>query len=163
MAQGFWALLIPHGLAGGALAHVTAGGQDSDGDEVMASAAPGEGWKDVYTQWWFEFLEGSGAKGVSKDVWQMVSRPFDFQVSSGGVWGPSEGSWEVNGEAADMTDHGGGRGWFGWRLTGLRATVLRVCADDRLEVREVRRRRCVRRSGCLTVSLLFLSAHASRC
>lgn len=73
MAQGFWALLIPHGLAGGALAHVTAGGQDSDGDEVMASAAPGEGWKDAYTQWWFEFLEGSGAKGVSKDVWQMVS------------------------------------------------------------------------------------------
>ncbi|KAL1943222.1 hypothetical protein VTO73DRAFT_4297 [Trametes versicolor] len=73
MAQGFWALLIPHGLAGGALAHVTAGGQDSDGDEVMASAAPGEGWKDVYTQWWFEFLEGSGAKGVSKDVWQMFS------------------------------------------------------------------------------------------
>lgn len=34
---------------------------------------------------------------------------------------------------------------FGWRLTGLLATVLRIRADDRLEVREVRRGRCVRR------------------
>lgn len=85
MAQGFWALLIPHGLAGGALAHVTAGGQDSDGDEVMASAAPGEGWKDAYTQWWFEFLEGSGAKGVSKDVWQMVSYSFS-ELFRGEFW-----------------------------------------------------------------------------
>ncbi|KAI0659583.1 hypothetical protein C8Q70DRAFT_119323 [Cubamyces menziesii] len=78
MAQGFWALLIPHGLKGGALAHVSASAQqdgDGDGDVVMGSAGE-EGWKDEYTQWWFEFLESSGAKGVSKDVWHMVSCRF---------------------------------------------------------------------------------------
>ena len=78
MAQGFWALLIPHGLKGGALAHVSSSAQqdgDGDGDVVMGSAGE-EGWKDEYTQWWFEFLEGSGAKGVSKDVWHMVSVRF---------------------------------------------------------------------------------------
>ncbi|KAH9886748.1 Cullin binding-domain-containing protein [Cubamyces lactineus] len=73
MAQGFWALLIPHGLKGGALAHVSSGaGQDGDGDgDVVMGSAGEEGWKDEYTQWWFEFLESSGAKGVSKDVWHM--------------------------------------------------------------------------------------------
>ncbi|KAI8990376.1 Cullin binding-domain-containing protein [Trametes punicea] len=78
MAQGFWALLIPHGLSGGALAYVpsSVGGmsQDPDGDERMVGTAVGseeEGWKEEYTQWWFEFLEKSGVKGVSKDVWQM--------------------------------------------------------------------------------------------
>ncbi|OSD00057.1 DUF298-domain-containing protein [Trametes coccinea BRFM310] len=70
MAQGFWAILIPHGLQGGALAHVSSG-QDADGDERMAAAEAEEGWKEEYTQWWFEFLEKSGLKGVSKDVWQM--------------------------------------------------------------------------------------------
>lgn len=128
MAQGFWALLIPHGLAGGALAHVTGGGQDSDGDEVMASAAPGEGWKDAYTQWWFEFLEGSGAKGVSKDVWQMVSA-FAFIPEC-----HSDGAKEVvgaRGEGADIANCGGGRDGFRRRLTDLRATVLRIRADDR--------------------------------
>ena len=75
MAQGFWQLLIPHGLAGGALSHIPSSGQqDDDGDEVMDVSAGGEeGWKEMHTQWWFEFLEQSGAKGVSKDVWQMVS------------------------------------------------------------------------------------------
>ena len=72
MAQGFWAILLPHGLAGGALAHTPAG--DDDGDAVMDGAGAGEGgWGAEHTQWWFEFLEQSGAKGVSKDVWQMVS------------------------------------------------------------------------------------------
>ncbi|CDO68750.1 hypothetical protein BN946_scf184989.g16 [Trametes cinnabarina] len=72
MAQGFWAILIPHGLQGGALAHVSSA-QDGDGDERMGAAGEGgeEGWKEEYTQWWFEFLEKSGLKGVSKDVWQM--------------------------------------------------------------------------------------------
>ncbi|KAI0830293.1 Cullin binding-domain-containing protein [Trametes gibbosa] len=73
MAQGFWALLIPHGLAGGALAHVSAAAQEGDEDAVMgAGAGAGEdGWKSEHTDWWFAFLEKSGAKGVSKDVWQM--------------------------------------------------------------------------------------------
>ena len=77
MAQGFWAILIPHGLQGGALAHVTSASQDDDGDDSMdGSGGPEEGWKDEYTQWWFEFLEQNGMKGVSKDVWQMVcARP----------------------------------------------------------------------------------------
>ena len=72
MAQGFWQILIPHGLAGGALAHVAAGAQDDDGDAVMDAGAE-EGWRPEHTQWWFEFLERSGSRGVSKDVWQMVS------------------------------------------------------------------------------------------
>ncbi len=72
MAQGFWALLIPHGLQGGALSHViSSSAADEDGDAPMDG--PEEGWKEEYTQWWFEFLEQSGIKGVSKDVWQMVS------------------------------------------------------------------------------------------
>ena len=79
MAQGFWQLLIPHGLGGGALAHVQApagasAAQDEDGDEPMdGSGGPEEGWQEEHTQWWFEFLESSNVKGVSKDVWQMVS------------------------------------------------------------------------------------------
>ncbi len=75
MAQGFWALLIPHGLQGGALSHVASpSAPDEDGDAPMdGSTGPEEGWKEEYTQWWFEFLEQSGIKGVSKDVWQMVS------------------------------------------------------------------------------------------
>ena len=78
MAQGFWQLLIPHGLEGGALSHVPAGAaglQDEDGDEPMDGSTGGseEGWQSQHTQWWFEFLEQSGIKGVSKDVWQMVS------------------------------------------------------------------------------------------
>ncbi|PCH43160.1 DUF298-domain-containing protein [Wolfiporia cocos MD-104 SS10] len=65
MAQAFWALLIPHGLAGGALAHVAG---DEDEDEAMGAE---EGWKDEYTTWWFEFLTEKGGRGVSKDTWQM--------------------------------------------------------------------------------------------
>lgn len=88
MAQGFWALLIPHGLAGGALAHVSAsasastsasasasdGDDDDDDDDEMADDRDGAaGWREEYTGWWFEFLESKGSKGVSKDTWQMVS------------------------------------------------------------------------------------------
>ncbi|EMD30905.1 hypothetical protein CERSUDRAFT_60717, partial [Gelatoporia subvermispora B] len=66
MAQAFWALLIPHGLQGGALAHVNT--PNDDGDEEMDD---GEGWKPQYLEWWFEFLNEKGGKGVSKDTWQM--------------------------------------------------------------------------------------------
>jgi DCN1-like protein 1/2 len=70
MAQGFWSLLIPHGLQGGALSHIASTRQDGDGDDRMGGAE--EGWQDKHTQWWFRFLEERKLKGVSKDVWQMV-------------------------------------------------------------------------------------------
>ncbi|KAI0043410.1 DUF298-domain-containing protein [Auriscalpium vulgare] len=59
-AQAFWALLLPHALAGGALA------RDADGDAAMRA-----GWQPEYTGWWFEFLAERGGRGVSKDTWTM--------------------------------------------------------------------------------------------
>ncbi len=74
MAQGFWGLLIPHGLQGGALSHIaTLPGRDN-GEDVRMGAQE-EGWNDELTQWWFEYLTEKGIKGVSKDVWQMVCHP----------------------------------------------------------------------------------------
>jgi len=65
-ATAFWAILLPIGLSGPALAHVSSqDDMDGDGDGE-------EGWKEEYTQWWFDFLnEGKGGKGVSKDTWNM--------------------------------------------------------------------------------------------
>jgi len=60
-AQAFWATLIPHGVHGGALAR---DGDISDDDE---------GWKDEYTQWWFDFLNEKRGKGISKDTWVMFT------------------------------------------------------------------------------------------
>ena len=68
MAKAFWQLLIPHGLQGGAVSHVRR--RDDDDDVDMSDE---EGWKDEYTQWWFEFLDEKNVKGISKDTWQMVS------------------------------------------------------------------------------------------
>lgn len=68
MALGFWGILIPHGLRGGALSHIPS--QDGDGDDTMTGSD--EGWQDEHTQWWFEYLTEKGQKGVSKDVWHMV-------------------------------------------------------------------------------------------
>ncbi|EJD04875.1 DUF298-domain-containing protein [Fomitiporia mediterranea MF3/22] len=65
-AQGFWSLLIPHGLSGGALRHVAA---EDEEDEVMATDE--EGWRPEYTEWWFEFLQEKAVKGISKDTWSM--------------------------------------------------------------------------------------------
>ncbi len=70
-AQAFWALLLPHGLKGGALSHTTS----TDEDDVDMDATSEEGWKDQYTQWWFEYLEAKGGKGISKDTWSMVCLP----------------------------------------------------------------------------------------
>jgi len=68
-AQAFWGLLLPHGLSGGALAHI-----DEDGPDVrMKGADAEEGFKEEYVQWWFDFLNEKGGKGVSKDTWMMVS------------------------------------------------------------------------------------------
>lgn len=68
-AQAFWATLIPHGLHGGALAHIHS--TDDDEDDDMGE---GGGWQDEYVQWWFDFLAEKGGKGISKDTWAMVSR-----------------------------------------------------------------------------------------
>lgn len=62
-AQAFWSLLLPHGLEGGALSHIHSDDDDND---------TGSGWKDEYTQWWFDFLNEKGGKGISKDTWVMV-------------------------------------------------------------------------------------------
>ena len=70
-AQEFWRLLIPFGLEGGALAH-TNSTFDDDNDVDMDQAADEEGCKPEYTEWWFEFLQQKGGKGVSKDTWVMV-------------------------------------------------------------------------------------------
>jgi len=64
-AQAFWALLLPHGLRGGALSHTP----PADGDDVRMST--GEGWKEEYNQMWFDFLAEKKLKGVSKDTWHM--------------------------------------------------------------------------------------------
>ena len=73
-AQAFWSLLIPHGLAGGALTRIAIQ-DDSDEDVDMDEGEEGwkeEGWKEEYLQWWFDFLNGRGGKGVTKDTWIMV-------------------------------------------------------------------------------------------
>ncbi|KAG6833411.1 hypothetical protein H0H87_007396 [Tephrocybe sp. NHM501043] len=74
-AQAFWALLLPHGLQGAALSHQKA--ESGDGDVSMEEE---EGWKPEYTNWWFEFLNEKGGKGVSKDTWVMVRFP-SFYIS----------------------------------------------------------------------------------
>ena len=66
MAQGFWALLIPHGLQGGALSHKSEEDDDSMGVDE-------EGWKEEYTNWWFDYLTSKNVRAISKDVWHMVS------------------------------------------------------------------------------------------
>ncbi|KAF8900119.1 defective in Cullin neddylation protein 1 [Gymnopilus junonius] len=65
-AQGFWSLLLPLALKGGALA--LAPSRDGDDDVAMDDE---EGWKEEYTQWWFDFLNQKGLKGISKDTWTM--------------------------------------------------------------------------------------------
>jgi len=74
-AQAFWNLLLPHGLAGGALER-TATQDDDDEDEDMdvgetTGVPSADGWKEEYLQWWFDFLNEKGGKGVTKDTWVM--------------------------------------------------------------------------------------------
>jgi DCN1-like protein 1/2 len=54
-------------MKGGALAH-----KKQDGDDVIME--PQEGFKLEYVQWWFDFLNEKGGRGVSKDTWNMVCR-----------------------------------------------------------------------------------------
>lgn len=72
-AQAFWALLLPHGMNGGALAH-----KNSDDNSVVMG--PQDGFKSEYVEWWFDFLNEKGGKGVSKDTWNMVR--FLFSIFS---------------------------------------------------------------------------------
>ena len=67
MAQGLWGLLIPHGLQGGALSHKR---EEGDDDPMGLDE---EGWQEEYLTWWFEHLQEKKVKGISKDVWHMVS------------------------------------------------------------------------------------------
>ncbi|KAI0791042.1 defective in Cullin neddylation protein 1 [Abortiporus biennis] len=67
MALGFWAILLPHGLQGGALAHIN---PRSDDDDAMIGVEE-EGWREEYSDWWSEFITERNIKGVSKDTWQM--------------------------------------------------------------------------------------------
>ena len=72
MAQGFWAILIPHGLSGGALSH-TENESESDDDAMEDVENEGkEGWKPEYLDWWFEFLAYKGTKAINSDTWKMV-------------------------------------------------------------------------------------------
>jgi hypothetical protein len=48
---------------------------DDDGDQDMDSSDE-TGWKSEYNQWWFDFLDEKGGKGVSKDTWSMVRRSY---------------------------------------------------------------------------------------
>ncbi|KAF9529113.1 defective in Cullin neddylation protein 1 [Crepidotus variabilis] len=60
-AEAFWNLLLPLGLKGGSLTR-----KNKDEDVKM-----GDGWQEVHTSWWLEFLRKKGGKGVSKDTWVM--------------------------------------------------------------------------------------------
>jgi len=69
-AQAFWSLLIPHGFAGGALTRIPIQ-DDGDDEDVEMDEGEQEGWKKEYLQWWFDFLNVRGGKGVTKDTWIM--------------------------------------------------------------------------------------------
>ncbi|KAJ7703954.1 defective in Cullin neddylation protein 1 [Mycena rosella] len=97
-AQAFWALLLPHGMAGGALAPLS--GADGDGDVDMDGSSVvhggkgggGEGWSAEHVDWWFEFLQEKGGKGVSKDTWVMFldfARTIDARFATY----DAEGAW----------------------------------------------------------------------
>jgi Cullin binding len=70
-AQAFWALLLPHGMKDGALAH-------KNPDDEEGAMEPQDGFKSEYVEWWFEFLNKKGGKGVSKDTWNMVGLPLSI-------------------------------------------------------------------------------------
>lgn len=52
-AKAFWGILLPL---------VESSIDTTDGKE---------GWKEEYANWWFEFLDTKGVKGISKDAWTM--------------------------------------------------------------------------------------------
>jgi DCN1-like protein 1/2 len=70
-AQAFWEMLLPYGLKGGALSYIRSAktGEDVDMD------SDDSGFQEEYVQWWLDFLNERGGKGVTKDTWQML---FEF-------------------------------------------------------------------------------------
>jgi len=73
-AQAFWNLLIPYGFTQGALTRVPMqideeGNKDVDMDDDDDECT--DGWKQEYLQWWFDFLNERGGKGITKDTWIM--------------------------------------------------------------------------------------------
>ncbi|KAG6335813.1 hypothetical protein ID866_3271 [Astraeus odoratus] len=107
-ALAYWELLLPFGLSGGALKHISADSNDvsdasskysqpssrysnryqdrdidmegnDDGGHEEDEDEDEQGWEETHTQWWFEFIKEKGGKGVSKDTWQMV-RFFLFRL-----------------------------------------------------------------------------------
>lgn len=69
-AKGLWSLLLSHGLKGGAISSTSS--TDANGD-VKMDGDVGHGWTEARTTMWFKFLEGKRLKGISRDVWHMVS------------------------------------------------------------------------------------------
>ena len=57
-------------MAGGALTRIAV--RDDGSDEDVDMDAGEDGWKEEYLQWWFDFLNERGGKGVTKDTWIMV-------------------------------------------------------------------------------------------
>lgn len=132
MAQAFWALLLPIGLQGGALAHMVPRPSDSDeeyDDEDAMTGVEEEGWKEEYTDWWFDFLKEKGGRGISKDTWQMVRiHPPTINLSL----------------RADLFQT---RSSIPWVTSVLRSiVVLGVCTYDRRQIREIRHGRYVLRA-----------------
>jgi len=84
-AQAFWALLLPHGMKGGALVH-----KNLDDDDVVLE--PQDGFKSEYVEWWFDFLNEKGGKGVSKDTWNMFLE-FVRTIDSGFMNYNMDGAW----------------------------------------------------------------------
>jgi len=70
MACAFWALLLPHGLSGGALSYQPS--SDFIGGDQPMDDGEEEGWRPKYNEAWFKFLAEKGGKGVSKDTWTML-------------------------------------------------------------------------------------------
>lgn len=69
-AKAFWEILLPAGLSGGALSHISS--TNDEDDYAMQSDDNGQAtWTAKHTQWWFDFLTQKGEKGVSKDTWNM--------------------------------------------------------------------------------------------
>ena len=56
-------------------------GDDGDGDKDVDMDGGTDGWKKEYLQWWFDFLDERGGKGITKDTWIMVCNYFQHQLT----------------------------------------------------------------------------------
>ena len=51
---------------------------EDDDDKDVDMDEDEEGWQEEYLQWWFDFLNDRGGKGISKDTWMMVRTSFNI-------------------------------------------------------------------------------------